>query len=143
MFWTHYILNLVLLQQCNQIIQVFSYFPYENNKCAIFDKSNIYQIGYFNNRNQYKTVHIVEPRKHFSNRFNRLPYFPGKVPRDLNECAIKILASVWPPFVIDPKDKNNAGFEIDFVYNVMEQMNLNVTWIQYENWNKSCELLIV
>lgn len=41
-------------------------------------------------------------------------------------CSLKARTTKWPPFVIDPEDKVEHGFEIDFLKIVEKVSNTNI-----------------
>lgn len=58
---------------------------------------------------------------------NYLPFFPNKVPLNLNGCEIIVSTGIFPPSVVDVHSKDDAGIEMDFIFKSMQHMNATVT----------------
>lgn len=60
---------------------------------------------------------------------NSLPFFPDKVPLNLNQCPVKIITGIWPPNVINVSTSNfdGAGIEMEFIKAMAHQLNCNLT----------------
>lgn len=71
---------------------------------------------------------------HYRKYYNTDPFYPAKLPINLEQCGLKVGKSIWPPLVIDPMDKNEAGFEIDFLFNVERQLNIKINYNTTLDW---------
>lgn len=51
MIWSKRLQNAIIVQSFEQnsrkTLEIFSYFPYENGQCGMFDGENIKRMGYF------------------------------------------------------------------------------------------------
>lgn len=56
-----------------------------------------------------------------------LPFFPDKIPLNLNGCPVKIITGVWPPNVINISSVDDAGIEMEFIKTMEHQLNCNLS----------------
>lgn len=68
-----------------------------------------------------------------------IDYFPIKVPNDLQNCEVKMLACEIPPYVIDINEINDprkAGIEVKTIHTVAERMKFNAVYSKekYSHW---------
>lgn len=89
LLWFNYIYNAVILMPSEQnadVIEIYSWFPFENGLCGKNFKARIV------NRCQYG---IFE---------NNVTLFPPKVPHIFNGCPIRAQVIITPPYVMPPDD---------------------------------------
>lgn len=58
---------------------------------------------------------------------NSLPFFPDKVPLNLNRCPVKICTGIWPPNTINITSVDEAGIEMEFIKTMEYQLNCNLS----------------
>lgn len=63
---------------------------------------------------------------------NSLPFFPDKIPLNLNRCPIKIITGIWPPNVIRLSSIEEAGIEVEFIKTLEKQLNSVIT-VDHDN----------
>lgn len=144
--WHDFMINVIIVQQCDGIVTVHAYFPYANHQCGVYSPSNIMRIGYFNKTNQsitYTTDTLSNSSSNFHTYYNTEPFFPAKVPFNMEECSLMVGISIWPPLVNDPTNTDDAGFEIDFLFNVRREMNLKINYNTTINWQRRPPYLLV
>lgn len=139
--WRDVMINAIIVQQCDETVTVHAYFPYVNHQCGVYSASNIMRIGFFNktiykdtNRITYTRTTPLNSSLHYRNYYNTEPFYPAKVPVNLEQCGLKVGKSVWSPLVIDPMVKDEAGFEIDFLFNVERAMNIKINYNTTIDW---------
>lgn len=131
-------INAVIVQQCDETATVHAYFPYANHQCGDYSSSNIMRIGYFNKTNSRRIIYIRDTQSnsslHYHKYYNTEPFYPAKVPANLEQCGLKVGKSIWPPLVNDPINNDEAGLEIDFLLNVEREMNIKVNYNTTLDW---------
>lgn len=131
--WSVNFLNFLLLVHCQSQIKAFSYFPYNNNECAEdFKSNNVVQLGHFQSAKNETTQFVTDNNRfetdYFQSYLNVDPFYPSKLPFRMPVCSVKVRATKWPPFVIDPDDNIEHGFEIDFLKIVERVTRSQMKW---------------
>ncbi|KAJ6649149.1 hypothetical protein Bhyg_04382, partial [Pseudolycoriella hygida] len=114
LLWENKILNFIILRDCKLTVDVHSYFPFANGKVDFHKEQTSY-------------IHKMDP---FSQR--NLPFFPNKVPLQLNNCKINASTGIWPPTVIDV-NSNEPGIEIDLVFLLAKHINASINFVVDSN----------
>lgn len=161
--WTKKIINSIFFQSNTDInvLDVFSYFPYENEVCGKFNNDNVYNIGYFEmsiTKNvsslQFQSKHNQEFNLYFQKYYNKLPFFPPKIPLNLNNCEVKISANVWPPNIIDLNSTTEPGIETALMNDIAKHINAKMVLVAVDivemglrekngTWTGKCQLVQV
>lgn len=59
---------------------------------------------------------------------NSLPFFPDKIPLNLNRCPVKVTTGIWPPNVINTTSTiDEQGIEMEFIKTMEYQLNCNLS----------------
>lgn len=110
------------------ILNIFSWYPYGNNSCGKnFDKSEKIDSCAFGT---FQT---------------NTPWFGNEIPKQLNNCTVRIRTVPWPPFVMEPSYHLQGtdlyefedGLEIQLFNAISERMNIGVIYSMSEkkyNW---------
>lgn len=74
--------------------------------------------------------HTQDSKAFSRNPVNSLPFFPDKIPLDLNHCPVQTSVSIgWPPSVNDLSSINEAGIEVDFIMALQKQIRCNISFL--------------
>lgn len=87
--WSFFILNGVIMinnPEQDDVFQIYTWYPYNNNKCS----DNI----------SYKLIDSCSNGK----LEQHASLFPKKVPKQFNDCTFKVVAIIWPPYIINPQN---------------------------------------
>lgn len=127
------LINFVLLVHCDERIDAYSYFPYLNKACATqFLVESIVRLGHWNtfidHQLRFESNYAHTKASHFQRFYNVAPFFPAKLPFRLNSCPLNLTATQWPPFIIDRNNRNEAGFEVDFILAVEQATGSQLHW---------------
>lgn len=132
--WSLYALNTLIFvpdKNDNAILQVVSWFPYANGSCG-------------DDFHRYTQINTCKHGKFIYEK----DMFPEKSPRNMNNCIIKVVAIIWPPFVIAPPDyeiKDNVdiplqnGYEILMLQVLEKYYNIKFVYRSFsipENWGR-------
>lgn len=123
--WNYYVINFVILmQQLNSSVYIFTWFPYENNDCGTnFENTRELDSCEFG---KFNTNDVL---------------FPNKIPQDMHGCLLRVISVVWPPYVISPPDKIindetaihlNNGYDVLLINVLAQKMNLTVKFYSFE-----------
>ncbi|XP_026481290.1 uncharacterized protein LOC113388099 [Ctenocephalides felis] len=88
--WSLYVINCVILMPDDYDIHTFNivtWFPYENGSCG----DELFNYTVIN--------HCVDGKMKYEENL-----FPVKIPNDMLACPIKVIAIIWPPFVLPVND---------------------------------------
>lgn len=76
----------------------------------------------------FRMEHTLNTNEIDTSSPNDLPFYPNKVPFNLNNCEIVVSTGVWPPTVIDVRG-NERGIEIDLVSTLLQHMNASINFV--------------
>ncbi|KAJ8955695.1 hypothetical protein NQ318_008567 [Aromia moschata] len=125
--WNHKVINGVVLlanPEDTDNYTVYSWYPYDGNSCG--DKyQNTLRINYCS----------------FGRIQTNRSWFEEKLPKQMNNCTIKVSFIDWPPFVltsgvVSPASNYfiNQGIEVNLVNMVAANLNLYVSYQHSESW---------
>lgn len=123
-YWLH--CN-IMVQNAKGEILIYTYFPFEENKCF---QTEAQLINRFNR-----------------NSFENAIMFPDKL-KNLNRCALKLSTWEVPPFVIKATNKEDpqvpvSGFEVLALISISHHMNftLDVEWISQNTYTNDSSVI--
>lgn len=106
--WKFKILNIVVFIEENLNVNVYSYFPYTESEC---ENTKPYLLGTCD---------------------QKIDFFSYKRTLDLHKCPVKILTVIYEPYVINPYDMKNPGFEIIMFNEIAKIINFTPIYVKHQ-----------
>lgn len=105
--WAYNIFNVNLLMVKFKTVQMYTFFPYKDSECS---KITIELIGNY-------TIADNLPEK----------IFPIKIPNNLHQCPVRIIANVYPPLVLTAYGlgERKIGAEASLINTIIKTLNMS------------------
>lgn len=128
--WSSYILNIVILMDdFVDGFKIATWFPYANQNCG-----------------EYLDMYTVLDSCSNGQFLSNVSLFPDKVPKDFHGCEFKVIAVVWPPYIMYPENfdiQDNVdvplkdGYEIYMLTTLQQYFTCQFVYRSFsqpENW---------